>query len=60
MLNTLWERQATQRNVALLREPVAAVAGTAAAVLAVTWLAAWMAQRSADRTNLAEVLRLAE
>ena len=46
--------------VPLLRAPVAAVAGTAAAVLAVTWLAAWMAQRSADRTNLAEVLRLAE
>src|SRR5215211_6114201 len=46
--------------VPLLRAPVPAVAGTAAAVLAVTWLAAWMAQRSADRTNLAEVLRLAE
>jgi hypothetical protein len=39
---------------------VLALAGTAAAVLAVTWLAAWMAQRSADRTNLAEVLRGAE
>jgi putative ABC transport system permease protein len=46
--------------VPLLRTPVLALAGTAAAVLAVTWLAAWMAQRSADRTNLAEVLRLAE
>jgi putative ABC transport system permease protein len=46
--------------VPLLRTPVPALAGTAAAVLAVTWLAAWMAQRSADRTNLAEVLRLAE
>jgi putative ABC transport system permease protein len=46
--------------VPLLRAPVPALAGTAAAVLAVTWLAAWMAQRSADRTNLAEVLRLAE
>ena len=46
--------------VPLLRAPVLALAGTAAAVLAVTWLAAWMAQRSADRTNLAEVLRLAE
>ena len=46
--------------VPLLRTPVAALAGTAAAVLAVTWLAAWMAQRSADRTNLAEVLRLAD
>jgi putative ABC transport system permease protein len=46
--------------VPLLRTPVAALAGTAAAVLAVTWLAAWTAQRSADRTNLAEVLRLAE
>jgi putative ABC transport system permease protein len=46
--------------VPLLRTPVAALAGTAAAVLAVTWLAAWLAQRSADRTNLAEVLRLAE
>ena len=44
----------------LLRTPVPALAGTAAAVLAVTWLAAWMAQRSADRTNLAEVLRLAD
>ena len=44
----------------LLRTPVLALAGTAAAVLAVTWLGAWMAQRSADRTNLAEVLRLAE
>jgi len=29
-------------------------------VLVVTWLAAWIAQRSADRTNLAEVLRFAE
>ena len=46
--------------VPLLRTPVPALAGTAAAVVAVTWLAAWMAQRSADRTNLAEVLRLAE
>jgi putative ABC transport system permease protein len=46
--------------VPLLRTPVLALAGTAVAVLAVTWLAAWMAQRSADRTNLAEVLRLAE
>ncbi|HEV3400000.1 MAG TPA: FtsX-like permease family protein, partial [Actinomycetes bacterium] len=46
--------------VPLLRTPVPALAGTAAAVAAVTWLAAWMAQRSADRTNLAEVLRLAE
>jgi putative ABC transport system permease protein len=46
--------------VPLLRAPVLALAGTAMAVLAVTWLAAWMAQRSADRTNLAEVLRLAE
>jgi len=46
--------------VPLLRTPVLALAGTAAAVLAITWLAAWMAQRSADRTNLAEVLRLAE
>jgi putative ABC transport system permease protein len=46
--------------VPLLRTPVPALASTAAAVLAVTWLAAWMAQRSADRTNLAEVLRLAE
>jgi putative ABC transport system permease protein len=46
--------------VPLLRAPVAALAGTGAAVLAVTWLAAWLAQRSADRTNLAEVLRLAE
>jgi putative ABC transport system permease protein len=46
--------------VPLLRTPVLALTGTAAAVLAVTWLAAWMAQRSADRTNLAEVLRLAE
>jgi putative ABC transport system permease protein len=46
--------------VPLLRTPVPALTGTAAAVLAVTWLAAWMAQRSADRTNLAEVLRLAE
>jgi len=46
--------------VPLLRTPVPALAGTAVAVLAVTWLAAWMAQRSADRTNLAEVLRLAE
>jgi putative ABC transport system permease protein len=46
--------------VPLLRAPVPALAGTAAAVLAVTWLAAWIAQRSADRTNLAEVLRLAE
>jgi putative ABC transport system permease protein len=44
----------------LLRTPAPALAGTAAAVLAVTWLAAWLAQRSADRTNLAEVLRLAE
>jgi hypothetical protein len=46
--------------VPLLRTPVLALAGTAVAVLAVTWLAAWMARRSADRTNLAEVLRLAE
>jgi putative ABC transport system permease protein len=46
--------------VPLLRTPALALAGTAAAVLAVTWLAAWMAQRSADRTNLAEVLRGAE
>jgi putative ABC transport system permease protein len=46
--------------VPLLRTPVPALAGTAGAVLAITWLAAWMAQRSADRTNLAEVLRLAE
>lgn len=46
--------------VPLLRAPVLALAGTVMAVLAVTWLAAWMAQRSADRTNLAEVLRLAE
>jgi putative ABC transport system permease protein len=46
--------------VPLLRAPLPALAGTAAAVLAVTWLAAWTAQRSADRTNLAEVLRLAE
>jgi putative ABC transport system permease protein len=46
--------------VPLLRTPVPALAGTAAAVVAVTWLAAWLAQRSADRTNLAEVLRLAE
>jgi len=29
-------------------------------VLAVTWLATLVAQRSADRTNLAEVLRVAE
>ena len=46
--------------VPLLRAPVPALAGTAAAVLVVTWLAARIAQRSADRTNLAEVLRLAE
>ena len=46
--------------VPLLRAPVPALAGTAAAVLVVTWLAAWIAQRSADRTNLAEVLRFAE
>ena len=46
--------------VPLLRAPVPTLAGTAAAVLAVTWLTAWIAQRSADRTNLAEVLRLAE
>jgi putative ABC transport system permease protein len=46
--------------VPLLRTPVPALAGTAAAVLAVSWLAAWVAQRSADRTNLAEVLRLAD
>jgi len=46
--------------VPLLRAPVLALAGTAAAVLAVTWLTAWVAQRSADRTNLAEVLRLAD
>jgi putative ABC transport system permease protein len=46
--------------VPLLRAPLLALAGTTMAVPAVTWLAAWMAQRSADRTNLAEVLRLAE
>jgi putative ABC transport system permease protein len=46
--------------VPLLRAPLVALSGTAAAVLAVTWLATLVAQRSADRTNLAEVLRVAE
>jgi putative ABC transport system permease protein len=46
--------------VPLLRIPVPTLAGTGLAVLAVAWLAAWIAQRSADRTNLAEVLRHAE
>jgi hypothetical protein len=46
--------------VLLLRAPVLALAGAGLAVLVVTWLGALVAQRSADRTNLAEVLRLAE
>jgi putative ABC transport system permease protein len=44
----------------LLRTPVLVLSATGAAVLAVAWLATWVAQRSADRTNLAEVLRVAE
>jgi putative ABC transport system permease protein len=44
----------------LLRTPVLALAATGAAVLLAAWLGAWTAQRSADRTNAAEVLRLAE
>ena len=44
----------------LLRTPVLALAATGAAVLLAAWLGAWTAQWSADRTNAAEVLRLAE
>jgi putative ABC transport system permease protein len=42
----------------LLTVPTAAVAGAAAAVVLVTVLAALYAQRSADRTDVAGVLRL--
>jgi putative ABC transport system permease protein len=44
----------------LLRTPVPALVATGAAVLVAAWLGAWTAQRSADRTNAEEVLRLAE
>ncbi|HZD72662.1 MAG TPA: FtsX-like permease family protein, partial [Actinomycetota bacterium] len=44
----------------LLRTPVAALLATGSAALLATWLGAWTAQRSADRTNAAEVMRLAE
>jgi putative ABC transport system permease protein len=42
----------------LLTVPVAAMAGAAAGVVLITVLAALHAQRAADRTNAAEVLRL--
>jgi putative ABC transport system permease protein len=42
----------------LLTVPTAALLGAAVAVVAVTTLAALYAQRAADRTNVAEVLRL--
>jgi putative ABC transport system permease protein len=44
----------------LLRTPVAALLATGSAALLAAWLGAWTAQRSADRTNAAEVMRLAE
>ena len=57
---TIRDALPTVPPVPLLRAPLVALSGTAAAVLAVTWLATLVAQRSADRTNLAEVLRVAE
>jgi putative ABC transport system permease protein len=44
----------------LLRAPVPALLATGAAVLLAAWLGALVAQRAADQTKLAEVLRLAE
>jgi hypothetical protein len=44
----------------LLRTPVAALLATGSAALLAAWLGAWTVQRSADRTNAAEVMRLAE
>jgi putative ABC transport system permease protein len=44
----------------LLRTPVAALLATGTAALLASWLGAWTAQRSADRANPAEVMRLAE
>ncbi len=44
----------------LLRTPVAALAATGSTALLAAGLGAWTAQRSADRTNAAEVMRLAE
>jgi putative ABC transport system permease protein len=44
----------------LLRTPVVALLATGSATLLAAWLGAWTAQRSADRTNAGEVMRLAE
>ena len=45
---------------ALLRWPGNLILLTVAAVVLVTIVAAWLVQRSADRGNVAELMRLAE
>jgi hypothetical protein len=39
--------------------PTAALALAAAVVLAAAWVGAWFVQREADRTDVAQVMRLA-
>ena len=47
-------------NIFYYLGPVLVLVGTGAVVVAVSVLAAWVAQRAADRTNAGEVLRLAQ